>query len=488
MYCSISGKVPEEPVISRKSGHLFEKRLVEKYIEANGTCPVTGDTLSVDDLLPVQGNKAVQPRPPAATSVPGLLALFQNEWDSLMLETYTLRQHLETVRQELSHTLYQHDAACRVIARLIKERDAARSALSQASTSATGAGVRSNSSMEVDQQAASTPSGLTDQDIAVFVETSSRLSSGRKSRKVSSTLVSADELSGFGVQSSNPIHSTSQPGILAVDVNARNSSLIATGGVDHKAVVFDQTANQVVATMSGHSKAVTRVLFHTTEDVLFTSSADKTARIWGGDGSCASVTRVHEAEVTGVALHASGQYFATTSLDATWGLHSVATGQCLSVVGGSAAGYTSLGFHPDGLILGTGTADNKICIWDLKSRKNAKTFDSHQGKVTSVNFSENGYYMVSASEDATVRCWDLRKLQQIYCIDLDAPVNDAKFDFSGQYLATAGSTLNVYKSKSWDLIRSFDEHTAPVTGVAWGPDAKFLASSSMDRTLKIWCA
>eukprot|EP01018_Ginkgo_biloba_P003536 Gb_26066 [translate_table: standard] len=78
MFCAISGVTPEEPVISKLSGLLFEKRLIEKYIAEHGKCPISGEPLSTDDLIPVQTNKAVKPRPLQAASIPGMLALFQN--------------------------------------------------------------------------------------------------------------------------------------------------------------------------------------------------------------------------------------------------------------------------------------------------------------------------------------------------------------------------------------------------------------------------
>ena len=86
MFCAISGNAPEHPVVS-KSGHLFEQSVIEKYIEATGKCPVTGEELNAGDLLPLKTSSTVKPRPLAATSIPGMLSLFQNEWDALMLET-----------------------------------------------------------------------------------------------------------------------------------------------------------------------------------------------------------------------------------------------------------------------------------------------------------------------------------------------------------------------------------------------------------------
>jgi hypothetical protein len=121
------------PVASRKSGNVFERRLIEAYIQETGKDPVTGEDLSIEDLVELKTARAVKPRPPALTSIPSLLSVFQNEWDALALETYTLKQHLSQLRQELSTALYNNDAAVRVIARLTKERDEARDALGRLS-------------------------------------------------------------------------------------------------------------------------------------------------------------------------------------------------------------------------------------------------------------------------------------------------------------------------------------------------------------------
>ena len=143
MMCAISGEAPEEPVASKKSGAVFEKRLIEKYIQENGKDPVSGEELDLDDLLPIRSARTVRPRPPTLTSIPALLSQFQNEWDSLAIETYNLREQLARTREELATALYQHDAAVRVIARLTKERDQARAAIARISEEGSGSGAGS---------------------------------------------------------------------------------------------------------------------------------------------------------------------------------------------------------------------------------------------------------------------------------------------------------------------------------------------------------
>lgn len=49
--CSISGEVPQEPVVSQVSGNIFEKRLVIKFIEENGVDPINGEKLTKEQVI-----------------------------------------------------------------------------------------------------------------------------------------------------------------------------------------------------------------------------------------------------------------------------------------------------------------------------------------------------------------------------------------------------------------------------------------------------
>ena len=130
---------------------MFEKRLIEQYIRENGTDPVNGEDLSVEDLMELKQPRIVRPRPPTQTSIPALLASFQNEWDAVILESYQLKQQLAETRQELSTALYYNDSAEKVIARLQKERDEARDALSKVTISSSSNGANGDA-MQIDGQ------------------------------------------------------------------------------------------------------------------------------------------------------------------------------------------------------------------------------------------------------------------------------------------------------------------------------------------------
>ena len=49
--------MPEHPVVSPTSGNIFEQNLIIKYIEDNGIDPINGEALSVEQLIPLKGNK-----------------------------------------------------------------------------------------------------------------------------------------------------------------------------------------------------------------------------------------------------------------------------------------------------------------------------------------------------------------------------------------------------------------------------------------------
>lgn len=89
-----------------------------------------------------------------------------------MLELFTLKKSYDNVRQELAHALYANDSANRVVARLMWERDEARTALASIRESLGQGGAAAEAGPEQDSEMVEATGGLPPAVLAKVEETS----------------------------------------------------------------------------------------------------------------------------------------------------------------------------------------------------------------------------------------------------------------------------------------------------------------------------
>ncbi|KAJ5246677.1 hypothetical protein N7468_001660 [Penicillium chermesinum] len=435
MLCAISGEAPQVPVVSPKSGSLFEKRLIEAYIAENGKDPVNGEELAADELIEIKTQRVVRPRPPTLTSIPSLLSVFQEEWDATVLETYTLQQNLAQTRRELSTALYQHDAAVRVIARLTKERDEAR-----------------------------------DASVLERVETTqATLAKGRRKRPIPEGWPTGDAISEYKpVESSEPLY----PGGHTLAVN-NTGELALVGGPDGLAGVYSLPQKSVVQTLKIDG-AVTDALWAGDKAVI--GSATGSVKVFENGNEVVSFSS-HAGEVTAVALHATGDIIASVGVDKSYVLYDLSQNRVITQIFTDSA-LLSVNIHPDGHLLAAGGADGQIKVFDIKTGAGAADF-TMSSPVRSLVFSENGTFLAAATANSTtVSIWDLRNGKETKVLDIGGQVNSICWDYTGQFLLTGGPTgVTVQQfnksAKEWsEPLRS----AVPAVAVSWGSAAQSIVA------------
>ncbi|XXH04498.1 hypothetical protein Hte_010914 [Hypoxylon texense] len=474
MLCALSGEAPQEPVVSKLSGAVFEKRLIEKYVEENGKDPVSGEDLTLDDLLPIKSSRVVRPRPPTLTSIPALLSTFQNEWDALALETYNLREQLTRTREELATALYQHDAAVRVIARLTKERDEARDALSKVSVSA--GGPSNGDAMVVDAE------GLSEELAAKVDETQAKLSKSRKKRPVPSGWATAEDITSFAIQTTNPL-----PVAQATTISVEEG-FAAVGGLQGDVAIYSIDSDTVERSLQVN-EPVTDSIWDGTK--VFFSTSKGSVKVFENGSEIASFSD-HAGPATGLAMHPSKEILASVGSDKSFVFYDLVNLQRATRVYTNSA-LTTCAFHPDGHLFATGTSSGEIKLFMTKTGEEAASFPLG-ASVQALVFSENGFWFAATAKgQTTVTIFDLRKegaAAQAKVLDIGSAVQSLAWDYSQQFLATAGPagvTVQQYSksSKSWsEPLRA----AVSAVDVQWGANASKLMAVSGDGKISVLSA
>lgn len=150
-----------------------------------------------------------------------------------------------------------------------------------------------------------------------------------------------------------------------------------------------------------------------------------------------------------------------------------------------------LAYSPDSQLLATGADDNKVKVWNVSSGFSFVTFSEHTNAVTALHFMGNNHCLLSASLDGTVRAWDLFRYRNFRTFTTSSPRQFVSLaaDQSGEVIC-AGTLdsfeIFVWSMKTGRLLDSLSGHEGPVHGLTFSPSNAVLASSSWDKTVKLW--
>jgi WD40 repeat protein len=265
---------------------------------------------------------------------------------------------------------------------------------------------------------------------------------------------------------------------------------VVTGSTDKTARLWDVATGTEVGVLRGHENSIESVALSSDGHTVVTGSMDKTARLWDvATGKQIGVLHSHGNVVKSVAFSADSRTVAA-ALHWTVRLWEVASGREIARIRGDNESIDSVALSPDGHTLAIGSS-NMVRFWDLAIDQEIRSLrhsSYRSDSVSSIAFSPDGRTLFTGSV-GKVQLWEVKTGKNIATLaDNNSPVAvspDGRM-LASQGTAFRGQTVRLSAVSTGKEIDVLHGHTDDVWSIAFSPDGHTLATSSSDKTARVW--
>ncbi len=273
-----------------------------------------------------------------------------------------------------------------------------------------------------------------------------------------------------------------------------NGNYILSTSEDRTAKIWNATTGQLLLNIEGLSDYGCPAEFSSDGIFFVTNYDDNTVKIWETSSGRLMQTLVgHKNILTSNQFSHDGRYVLTTSFDNTAKIWDAKSGRLLHSLEGHTAVVNSAFFSFDGKYIVTSSDDNTSKIWEVTSGKYLYSLIGHADGVVSAQFSPDRKYIVTISKDNTAKKWDASngKLLNNLWSDMYWVSSPPKFSPDGKNILLSSSSLGyntaiILDVASGKLLHKFVGHFLMINSATFSPDGKYIVTSSVDQSAKIW--
>jgi len=241
----------------------------------------------------------------------------------------------------------------------------------------------------------------------------------------------------------------------------------------------------------GHTGAVRSLVFMPQSTVFYSAGGDGKILKWSLEGNNRTpATLINNNSINrSLAISPNSNWLACGTGNSDIQLFNLKSdNQAPRVLTGHTGWVGSLSFTPDGNRLISSGNDKSILVWDL-STMNYQNIVQHDQKIRVIEVSPNGNNIAGGTDDGNVFTWNLDGSgNRLLYNGGGITIYSLTYNSNGSLIAIGDKSgnLKLINARTGSLIKNLTGHSARILDVDFSQNGKFLASSSMDGTVRLW--